>query len=184
MAANQPQWPREWLMTDERTGVRLWEAIEALPAGAGIIYRNYATPDDERSRLADRISRACRKRGLILGIARNVRLAEFLGADLVHNPVGASGALPVSRSAHSLKEASDACSAGAALLFVSPVHATRSHPERRPLGHAAAVRIAQSCPVPAIALGGVNRDNFAPLRREGFYGWAGIDAWLKDEVRT
>ena len=32
--------------------------------------------------------------------------------------------------------------------------------------------------VPVIALGGVTRDRFAELERDGFYGWAGIDAWL------
>ena len=34
MTANQPPWPRDWLMTDERMGERLWEAIGPRPAQA------------------------------------------------------------------------------------------------------------------------------------------------------
>ena len=37
MAANQSLWPREWLMTDERIGERLWEAVDGLPPGAGVV---------------------------------------------------------------------------------------------------------------------------------------------------
>ena len=44
MAANQPPWPREWLMTDERMGDRLWEAIDGMPPGSGVVFRHYADP--------------------------------------------------------------------------------------------------------------------------------------------
>ena len=180
MAPNQPPWPREWLMTDERIGVRLWETIEALPCGAGIVFRQYTTPDEVRAALARDIARHCRENGLTLAVARDAGLAAQLGAKLIHNPSSDPGGLPFSRSAHSLEEAQAACDSGAALLFVSPVFPTRSHPGLPGLGHDEAVRIAQACSVPAIALGGVNRANFEPLRRGGFYGWAGIDAWLGD----
>jgi len=179
MSANQPPWPREWLMTDERIGKRLWEAIDALPSGAGIVFRHYATPDGARVALAWDIARHCRERGLTLAVARDVDLARQLGAQLVHNPSGEPDDLPFSRSAHSFEEARAACDSGAALLFVSPVFPTSSHPGRRALGQDEAIRIAEVCPMPAIALGGVNRANFEPLRRGGFYGWAGIDAWLE-----
>lgn len=183
MTANQPSWPSEWLMTDERLGDRLWRAMRAIPAGGGVVFRHYATPDEERICLARDVAELCLDRGLALAVARDVRLAASLNAALVHNPLGDPAPLPFSRSAHCLEEAREACEGGAALLFVSPVFATRSHPGESPLGHGQAVRIAQACSVPAIALGGVNRANFAPLRREGFYGWAGIDAWL-GQIRT
>jgi thiamine-phosphate pyrophosphorylase len=114
-----------------------------------------------------------------LAVARDAELAAALGAMLVHNPAGGTGGLPTSRSAHSLVEARNACEAGAALLFVAPIYPTSSHPGRPHLGIERATEIARSCPIPAIALGGVNRANFAPLKRAGFYGWAGIDAWLE-----
>jgi thiamine-phosphate pyrophosphorylase len=166
-------------MTDERIGDRLWQVIGALPRGAGIVFRHYVTPDDVRIPLARDVAGHCAEGGLMLAVARDVELARQVGAQLVHNPVGEADSLPVSRSAHSLEEAQAACKGGAALLFVAPVFPTRSHPGRPALGREEAVRIAQACSVPAIALGGVRRANFEPLRRGGFYGWAGIDAWLE-----
>jgi len=184
MAANQPPWPREWLMTDERIGNRLWEAIDALPAGAGVVFRHYATPAEERAQLAQQLAAACRERDLMLAIAQDVSLADKLDADLVHNPVGDPSALPISRSAHSLEEAQTACAAGATLIFLAPIFPTRSHPDRQPLPRAVARRIVESCGVPVIALGGMDRTRFDEREADGFYGWAGIDAWLGDGLRT
>jgi thiamine-phosphate pyrophosphorylase len=164
-------------MTDERMGDRLWHAIARLPAGAGIVFRHYSLSPPERERLAHAVADAVRERGFTLAIAADVKLARPVGAELVHNPATAPG-LPFSRAVHSIEEAEAARAQGAALVFVSPVHATRSHPEREPLGLELAVKIARTAGVPAIALGGVNAQNFARLEREGFYGWAGIDAWL------
>jgi thiamine-phosphate pyrophosphorylase len=72
------------------------------------------------------------------------------------------------------------------LVFVSPVYSTRSHPGRKPLSRSLALRIAKAAGVPAIALGGMNSLKSARLEREGFYGWAGIDAWLGENgaIRT
>lgn len=178
MAANQPQWPREWLMTDERLGDRLWETIEALPTGTGIVFRHNATPADRRAALARRVASICRDRGLVLAIAGNIELADALNAALIHNPVGDPGLLPISRSAHSTREAVVACSSGASLIFLSAIYATRSHPGRPPLPRNTARQIVAGCPVPVIALGGMNRARFAERKADGFYGWAGIDAWL------
>ncbi len=183
MAANQPQWPREWLMTDERLGDRLWEAIGALPAGAGIVFRHYGTPADERAALGQRLASACRDRGLVLAVAGSTRLARSLGATLIHNPAGDPGALPVSRSVHTPDEAETACGSAASLVFLSPIYATSSHPGRKPLLRDTARRIVAACPLPVIALGGLNRSRFEEIRGDGFYGWAGIDAWLGDRVR-
>lgn len=180
MAANQPPWPREWLMTDERIDDRLWAAIETLPRGAGIVFRHYATPEELRIPLAHRVASHCAEHGLTLAVARDAGLARQVGAQLVHNPAGEADGLPFSRTAHSFEEAWAACGSGAVLLFVSPVFPTKSHLGQPALGHEEAVRIARTSKVPAIALGGVSRANFEPLRRGGFYGWAGIDAWLGD----
>jgi thiamine-phosphate pyrophosphorylase len=183
MAANQPQWPREWLMTDERMSDRLWEAIEALPPGAGIVFRHNATPEAERAALARRVARLCEGRGLMLAVARNIDLATSLDAALVHNPMTGPGLLPLSRSAHSADEAQAAIDAGASLIFLSPIHWTRSHPELQALPRDTARQIVAASPVPVIALGGMNRARFNELEGDGYYGWAGIDAWL-GEIRT
>ena len=180
MAANQPYWPSEWLMTDERIGDRLWDAIERLPEGAGIVFRHNETPKDQRDALAGRVAEICRERGLTLAIARDAALASSLGAALVHNPIGDPGVLPVSRAAHSVEEASLAVEAGASLIFLSPLFPSRSHPGRRMLSRDLARQIVAACPGPVIALGGMNRARFEELRPDGFYGWAAIDAWLNE----
>lgn len=186
MTARQTDWPREWLMTDERMGDRLWTAIDRLPIKhSGIVFRHYATPPEVRARLARRVADICHRRSLTLAIAADEGLARSLGADLVHNPAEPPLALPFSRSVHSMEEAEAAARDGAALVFVSPVRPTRSHEGRNPLGKPLALRIARAAGVPAIALGGMNAHNAHGFIRDGFYGWAGIDAWLGEEsVRT
>ena len=176
MAANQPPWPREWLMTDERMGEELWEAIDALPEGAGVVFRHFATI--EREELGARVAQACRRRALMLAVAGDVGMAKKLGATLVHNPASDPEGLPFSRSAHSREEAAAACEAGASLVFLSPVFPTRSHPGREPLDREEARAIIAACQMPVIALGGMDRGRLEQLKGEGFYGWAGIDAWL------
>jgi len=165
-------------MTDERLESRLWEAIDRLPDGqSGIVFRHYATPAEDRRTLARDIAAACRSRAIALAIARDCVLAAELGAALVHNPDGPS-ALPISMAVHDMADAARARDRGAALIFVSPVHATRSHPGRQPLGPTHAEEIARSAGVPAIALGGMDEHAFAALSAGAFHGWAGIDAWL------
>jgi thiamine-phosphate pyrophosphorylase len=177
MDARQQSWPRIWLMTDERMGDRLWKAVDRLPNGTGIVFRHYSLPADRRYELAARMAGTAKKRGLTLAIAGDVGLAKRAGAQLVHNPARDAAGLAWSRSVHTLEEAETA--KGAALVFVSPVYATRSHPGQEPLGPSLAAKIARAASAPAIALGGMDAQKFAQLERKGFYGWAGIDAWLR-----
>jgi thiamine-phosphate pyrophosphorylase len=183
MAANQPSWPRQWLMTDERIGERLWEAIDRLPAGrGGIVFRHYSLSADERSLVGARIAAAVRERKLVLAVAGSAQLADRLGAALHHNPAGSSG-LPVSFSVHDEADAARAREIGAALAFVSPVHGTRSHPGAPPLGPDRAAALARLIDCPVIALGGMNATRFDALDQAHpglFHGFAGIDCWLDD----
>jgi len=158
-------------MTDERLGDALWTALRRLPRGAGIVFRHYATPPAERRALYRRIARIAGQRGLVLVRAGPDRLGC---EDGVH---GQRGAGLVTWPAHSRREAVRGVRAGAAVLFVSPVYATRSHPGASALGEAAAARVAAGLPVAAIALGGVTPARGARLMRRGFHGWAAIDAW-------
>ena len=181
MAANQPPWPREWLMTDERIGERLWEAIDALPAGAGVVFRHYSLPDAERRVVGMKIAESVRERGLTLAVAGNRRLAEELGAALVHNPDEA-GSLPSSMAVHDRPQAEAARKAHAALIFVGPIYPTRSHPGAEHLGAERAATLARMAGCPAIALGGMDAGRFEALLAAtsgAFYGYAGIDCWLR-----
>ena len=184
MTARQRDWPRAWLMTDERMGEKLWTAIDRLPIKhSGIVFRHYSLAEDVRATLARRVADICHRRSLALAVAGDEDLALAVGADLVHNPPEPPLRLPFSQSVHSLGEAETARVAGAAIIFVSPIFRTRSHPGTKSLGRPLAARIAQAAGMPAIALGGMDALRFARLQRDGFYGWAGIDAWLGDAIR-
>lgn len=177
MAANQPPWPRDWLMTDERMGDRLWVAIGRVPAGeGGIVFRHYSLEPAERFELGAQVAKLARERKLTLAVARDPLLAGQLGAALVHNPEGA-GDLPFSLSVHNEREAQAARDAGADLVFVSPVFTTRSHPRAAALGAKRAAKLATMAGCPAIALGGMTFGKYWELG-PAFHGWAGIDAWL------
>lgn len=181
MAANQSLWPRRWLMTDERIGDRLWEAVERLPPGGGIVLRHYDLGDAERLDLGLRLAERAMQRNLLLAVAGSRRLAEQLGAALVHNP-DILGATPCSLAVHDEAQALAAREAGAALAFIAPVFTTRSHPDRPALGIVQASELASLTGCPAIALGGMDEARFARLEsaRPGlFHGFAGIDCWLR-----
>lgn len=165
------RWPRAWMMTDPRLGDALWRILEAMPNDAGVVLRDLA--------LGERVAAICARRGLKLAVAREGAMAEALGAALVHNPVGETS-LPTSRSVHDEAEARRAREEGAALVFVSPVYPTRSHPGAPALGEDKSVRLATIAGGKAIALGGMDADRFERLATRGFHGWAGIDAWLDE----
>lgn len=179
MSNRQRPWPTAWLMTDERMGDHLWASIDRLAPKSGIVFRHHATDAGVRAATGRRLAEICERMGHTLAVAGDEELARTLGAELVHNPRCPGLELPFSRSVHSMEQARAAKAEGAALVFVSPVHPTRSHPEAKPLGRALAASIARASGAPAIALGGMDESKFAELERDGFYGWAAIDAWLR-----
>ena len=152
-------------MTDERMGEALWAAVAALPRGSGIVFRHFATAAPERAILLDRLARLARRRGLVLIEAAAPRQPLHL------------------HPAHSAAEAIAAARAGADLILVSPVYATRTHPGARPLGPVRAAIIARRVAIPAIALGGMTDARFKRLRKLGFVGWAAIDGLTPNQKR-
>lgn len=166
MRRRHPSPPAIWLMTDPRMGDALWTALERLPRGSGIVFRHYGVPG--RKALFERVAQIARRRGLVL-VAADLR-----GSRHVHN--GRHRATGIrTAAAHSRREAIQAIRAGADLLFVSPVFATRSHPGARTLGRVRFGLLARALPVPVIALGGMTAARMRGL--PGARGWAAIDAW-------
>ena len=164
--------PKMWLMTDERMGPGLWRALKRLPRGSGVVFRHYRTLPAERRRLFRRIAAVARARGLVLVRAGDSSLGAEAGTH------GRRGGRLVTWPAHDRAEALRGVRAGADLLFVSPVFATRSHPDAPALGPAKARRIVAGLPVRAVALGGMTPARGRALMRSGWWGWAAIDAWL------
>lgn len=173
--------PRIWLVTDERQGDGLLGAVDRLPTGSGIIFRHTSLPPAERRRLYERVRARARRRRHLLLLAGPPTLARRWKAEgwHGHGPGYGLNSSPV----HNLREMRAAERAGAALLFVSPVFATRSHPGDPTLGPIRFGLLARQAHRPVIALGGVDAAQFQRLSRLGAYGWAGVDAWLTAQKR-
>jgi thiamine-phosphate pyrophosphorylase len=161
-------------MTDERLGERLFEAMERLPKGAGMVFRHYSLPEPERRALFEQVKSQARRRGLMLLLAGPALQACSWGADGSHGRGGGPGfrSAPV----HNRREIRAAERAGADLLFLSPIYPTRSHPGARPLGPQRFTLLARCTQLPVIALGGMNLSRAKRLR--GAHGWSAVDAWL------
>lgn len=173
MPRRQPL-PTRWLMTDERLGEALWEAVARLPRGGGVVFRHYGLPQAERRRIFAKLAKVAHMRQLTL-----VRAGRGFGYEAsVHNSLGRGLR---TASAHSRREAVAAVRRGAKVVFVSPVFATRSHPGARTLGVRRLRAIYAGLPVIAIALGGMDEARFRRVRPLGIDGWAGIDAWLRPQ---
>ena len=171
MRTRQPL-PRLWLMTDERQGEGLFDAIARLPEGAGIVFRHYGLEKAARRNLFDRVRAA--HPGLLL-LAGPAGEAEAWGADGSHGRGRGAGLR--SAPVHDYAQIRAAERDGAALLFLSPAYPTASHPGARPLGLARFAWLARRTPLPVIALGGMSAARGRRLASFGAYGWAGIDAW-------
>jgi thiamine-phosphate pyrophosphorylase len=161
--------PRLWLMTDERQGSALLPAIAGLPRGAGIVFRHYSLPPAARRALWDQVRAAVRGRGIVLIAAGSV----LPGGQGCHNRRGCGIR---TCSAHNLRELRAAERAGADLVFLSPVFATRSHAGAPSLGAARFARLARIAKVPVVALGGMSAGRAQTLQPGGA-AWAGIDAF-------
>ncbi|MEA3002466.1 MAG: thiamine-phosphate pyrophosphorylase [Sphingomonadales bacterium] len=177
MQRRQPL-PRLWLMTDERQGEALWDALRRLPRGSGIVFRHYGLPAAQRRLLFERVKRIARKQRLVLLLAGGDRLP---GADGIHGKPGGRGLS--SASAHSLPELRAAERRGTAVAFLSPVFPTNSHPKARTLGRVRFGLLARQARIPVIALGGMDERRARSLAALGAYGWGAIDAWAADQKR-
>lgn len=182
----EPALPFLFLMTDPRLGDPVAVAAR-LPRGAAVILRHYDDPD--RAALGRRLAAVCRRRGLLLLVAGDWRLAAALGADGLHLPEGLlrggamapalgwrrrRGAL-LSVAAHGAAALVRAERAGADLALLSPVFPTRSHPGARTLGPVRFAGLARNSMVPVIALGGVTAATAPALAGSGAWGVAAID---------
>lgn len=173
--------PRIWLMTDPRADDVLLGAIKRLPFGSGVIFRHYHLVDHERRALFLQVRKICRRRGHRLLLGADERIAIRWHADGHHGPTGKRRShLIYSAPAHDMSELAVALRQSADLVLISPLFATRSHPDKRPLGlnrFNGLARLAGT--VRVIALGGMDRNRAAMLDSRKVHGWAAIDAFGK-----
>lgn len=179
--------PDIWLFSDERLAAGMAELAAIVPAGSGIVVRHDSLSPGARWRLLRRLARTARARHLLLLLAGPPALAKRWGADGVHlrQPLAARAGqarrlgLVVTMPVHDSREARRARRVKADAAFISPLHATRSHPGALPLGRAAWLRLTRLAGRQAVALGGMTPARARQLKRaSGFNpGWAAIDAW-------
>jgi len=165
------------MMTDDRAAD--WAAAaRRLPPASVVVVR--ARDAKQRRRLA------CQLEGMTrLLIADDPALAAEIGADGLHLPEKRMreaahwrARFPhwiITSSAHSLRALMGAGALDA--VFLSPVFATSSHKNARPLTPVRAAFMAALSPVPIYALGGIDGTNAARLA-PAFSGIAGIGLFL------
>ena len=167
--------PDLWLVSDKRNDAVLESALARLPRGSGFIYRHYHLPPEERLARFLELGRKARARDHLVVLSGDVKLAAAWGADGVYGPpLSLSPRHGMLRLAtvHSLREMRQANAAGADAALVSPVFATRSHADVRPLGPLQFRAVAARAAMPVIALGGMDA---AKASRLGWSRWAAID---------
>jgi thiamine-phosphate pyrophosphorylase len=167
--------PKIWLMTDPRIN-DLGAVIRCLPRGAGIIFRHYELPHEERRALFKGVKSLAAGRHMLL-LADKPGVARQWGADGAHSrsPHQSQGIRTV--AVHNRREAALAQRIGADLIFVSPVFVTRSHGAARAIGPVGVGRIAGPMRGRTIALGGMTVKRARSLAALNLYGWAAIDAF-------
>ena len=167
--------PRVWLLSDARNDAAISESLRRLPRGSGFVFRHYHLESEERRRRFNALRRVARARGHVVALSGDAALAGAWGADAVYGPPAAMrharGLLRLA-TVHSLRELGMARRAGADMVFVSPVFATRSHPGGATLGPARAMLLARRAAMPVAFLGGMTA---ARAGRLAPHGWAAID---------
>ena len=181
-ARTQSRLPALVLMTDDERLTDPLAAVRALPRGSMVVIRTRNRAKLEM--FSGAVLRIARRTGLAVVIAGGPELASHLGADGFHLPETCMGesaywrarfpSLFVTTSAHSLRALLRAQAMPVDAVFLSPVFATRSHPERASLTPLRANLAAKQMRKPLYALGGINARNATLLN--GFAGIAAIGA--------
>ncbi len=171
-------------MSDEKRGKSPLDIVGTLPNHWGYIFRHYNHP--ERKTLANDLAKICRRRGIMLLVAGDWRLACKVGADGAHMPEWLMKSRPVSpcllhfrskiitTSAHGPSGLRQAFRLSVNAAFLSPVYPTPSHPTAMPIGRQAFAALVRSSLIPVYALGGVRQRDRLQLMAVGASGIAGI----------
>jgi thiamine-phosphate pyrophosphorylase len=149
MQARQTRVPTRWLMADKRGAEAIETAIRRMRRGEGIVILEPLTPP---------------------ALRRLRTIAAARGLTIAHEGKGVA-------RAHGMRELRRALLSRTSILFLSPLHRTRSHPDWSPLPRMRAAAMARLAGRRLFALGGMDAARFARIRALGFIGWGGIDAW-------
>lgn len=158
---------------------------EALPKGAGLVFRHYEDPD--RVTLARKLAALAKRRRLFLVVAADWRLAAKLSAAGIHLPEGLarSGRLApllgwarrygktITMACHSPSALALAARLGINNAVLSPAFPTASHPGAPAIGALRFRLWARQAKLPVYALGGMDAGKMRALG--GIAGFASVD---------
>ncbi|GAA4709877.1 thiamine phosphate synthase [Sphingomonas lutea] len=152
------QSPRQWMIVDAPLDPATERAIRRAPRGSGILLLAHNLPPRQRRELVRRLRQLAQARGLALVDEAAPRAAARV---------------------HDLRELRTALLRDTRLILLSPLFATPSHPDWRPIPRMRAAALARLANRRLIALGGMNLARFQRIKPLGFVGWAGISAWAR-----
>ena len=167
--------PLLWLLSDARNDALLEDALARLPGGSGFVFRHYHLPQEERRARFEMLRSICRSMNHCTILSGPAETARHWGADGVYGaPTALDDAADMLRiaTAHDEAEIAAAERTGADAVMLSPVYATRSHPDGEALGPDRFRALAGSTRLPVIALGGMTPERARTL---GVSRWAAID---------
>lgn len=168
------------LMTDSARLPEPEAIISKLPSGSIVIFRDYDRPD--RGQYARQLREHAKACGHLFLVAGDVAFARSIGADGIHLPeymvfqrrLNLFGFSYVTAACHSRRALCAAVKMGVDMALVSPVFATKSHPDAAPLGVHRLSRLMQGVDIPIAALGGINGRTAGQLKALGLSAVAGI----------
>ncbi|MBI4694609.1 MAG: Nudix family hydrolase [Gammaproteobacteria bacterium] len=201
-AANLPivraaQLPRAVLVTPEPAAVDEFLAMldSALARGIGlVILRAKTLAPSAYLELAAAARECCVRRGAKLLLNAPVEMLANVDADGLHLPshvLMATRERPIdaarllSAACHDEVELAQARRLGCAFALLSPVAATPTHPDARPLGWTRAAKWVRAATLPVYALGGMQRADLAIAVGAGCQGIAAIrSVWTSGDWRA
>lgn len=184
---------RAWA-ADEDTLFRQIE--DAIDGGASVVQlREKHLDEDAFLAEAERFTALCRRKGALSIINDNVDVALKSGADGVHIGQEDLAAMDARRylgpekiigvSAHSVEEALRAQAAGADYLGVGAAFATGTKADAKPILRETIRAITAAVDIPAVAIGGISRENILELKSCGLAGAAVVSAlFAQEDVRA
>jgi thiamine-phosphate pyrophosphorylase len=182
----RPALPRLWFVTDPDR-VRDPTAVAArLPRGSGIIYRAFGAK--RAVEIGRALSRIARRRGLVLLVGADEKLAATIGAAGVHLPERLAARAPrlrarrsawvVTIAAHGPAALRRGAGLGADAILLSTVFDSGSPSASKPIGPVRLAALARLVRTPVIALGGLNATTARRLTASRVYGLAAVEGWL------
>jgi len=172
------------LLTDDERLPDPLASAAALPRGSAVILRSRS--DAKRYALAAPLREVAWQNDLFFLVADDPQLAMKVQANGVHLPEKRAHETAhwralrpdwlITCAAHSERDVLHAKTFGANAVLLSPVFATKSHPNRAPLTQIRLRFIAANVSIPIYALGGIDAHNVARLQGAPLAGIAAIGA--------